>query len=342
MKLLYIGQYTEGTTSKMRANTISEIFPSASFKIIDTHIPFHVTNRLIRSIGVRYKKGGLISNINNFIFESVKRQSIDDKYDLIWVDKGVFITKKTLKCLRSRTKTLMHYTPDMAFYANKSSYFIKNMDLYDFVITTKSPEIDLYKKHVDAEKIILVSQGFDSKIHKPYNTFEEKENYISFIGLYEKHRGAIIQKIINSKIRVKVAGKRWEDFVSKNESNPYLSFSGNALYSQEYSKFISKSILSLGLISKNFPELHTTRTFEIPACGTAILTERNKEISTFYKENEVIFFDTQEDLIEKIKYFFENTKELKEITEAGKNRVTDSGFDYKTILSNILKKASLL
>ena len=40
MKVLYIGQYTNGTTSKMRADTLRSILQSQIFKIIDTACAF--------------------------------------------------------------------------------------------------------------------------------------------------------------------------------------------------------------------------------------------------------------------------------------------------------------
>lgn len=42
-----------------------------------------------------------------------------------------------------------------------------------------------------------------------------------------------------------------------------------------------------GALSRRFPERHTTRTFEIPACGTVLITEWNEEISVFLGEKSV-------------------------------------------------------
>lgn len=337
MRILYIGQYSEGTTSKMRAEQIASIIPDSTFDVIDIHVPFYKSHRLFRSIGVRYKIGPLLSNINNYINKNLVKD-----YDLIWIDKGVFISKKTLLNIRSKAKKLIHFTPDMAFYANKASSFISNMNTYDFLITTKSAEVSMYEENVDSKKIILAKQGYDLKVHQSYYTFEEKEDYISFIGLFENSRGEIIQKIIDNKIHVRVAGKGWSEFVQKNKNNSYFKFVGTGLFSAEYSKFISKSLMSLGLLSKNFPELHTTRTFEIPACKTALITEINKETSSFYNDNEVIFFKDHDDLIKKIKFYIDHKKDLNEVTLRGYDKVISSGYDYKRILQNVLVKASII
>ena len=115
--VLYVGQYTKGTTSRMRAQTLQALVKTNVFEIIDTHVPFYNTHRLWRSFGFRHKRGLLINNINKYIVAALKEEA----YDLIWVDKAVFITPKTTKLLKQITSKLVHSTPDMAFYANKSN-----------------------------------------------------------------------------------------------------------------------------------------------------------------------------------------------------------------------------
>lgn len=317
----------------MRANKLARLFTSSSFQVIDIHIPFYKSNKLFRSLAARFKMGPLISKINSFILSELK-----ENYDLIWIDKGVFITSKTLSVLKNKTKKLIHFTPDMAFYINKSSLFINNMSLYDFVVTTKTAEQVFYKKYIEENKIIVVHQGFDKKIHKKYYNFEEKEDYISFVGHFETYRAAIIKQLIEEKIKVKLVGKGWADFVSNNKNNPYFIFVSEGLFSEDYARFISKSIMSIGFIMKRVPELHTTRTFEIPACYTALLTESNAEIDSFYTPEEVIFYDNELDLVEKINYYMTDLTKLKEITENGYHKVISGRFEYQDIISEIINK----
>jgi len=102
MTTLYIGQYTPGTTSKMRADQLKEILAPGAFEIIDTHQPFYQTPKLWRSLGFRYKKGPLIRSINNFVKEHIKNAPAN-QFDLVWVDKGIFLTRKTTRQLKEKT-----------------------------------------------------------------------------------------------------------------------------------------------------------------------------------------------------------------------------------------------
>lgn len=334
MKVLYIGQYSDGTTSRMRADQIKVILNSELFEVIDTHVPFYGTSRFLRSFGFRFKKGPLVWNVNSFIRKTIRIKH----YDLIWVDKGIFLDLKTVKLLRSKTKKLVHFTPDMAFLENKSKYFNESIDQYDYVISTKIAEKQKYLNKISDQKYLYATQGFSKKIHKPIKSFQEKEAFVSFIGLAEPYRFEIIEFLLQSRIPVKLSGKGWDSFVKKHKENSLFTFLGESLINEEYAMLLSSSFFSLGLLSKRFLELHTTRTFEIPACGTALLTEFNDEISTFFNENEVIFYNSKEELVNKIKYFMKRPEELQKITERGCNRVCTGGYDYESILKGLLNK----
>lgn len=337
MKILYIGQYTHGTTSKMRSDALCEILNPDRFEFIDTHIPFYKTSKLWRTIGFRYKIGCLITETNSYVLESLKCFK-NDLFDLIWVDKGVFLKPSTVKLLKEKSKKLVHFTPDMSFYINKSRLFEKAMNIYDFLITTKSKELTFYHSKIVKEKIILTTQGFSKKNHKIYHEFKDKENAICFIGLAEPHRIKVAEKILESKINLKLAGKGWSKFVAKHKHNINLTYIGETVFGDDYSKLISSCKFSIGLLSKNFPELHTTRTFEIPACGTVLLTERNKEIESFFQETDVVFYKNIDDLINKVKYFQQHNNELELIAKNGYFKVHESGYDNYSILKRVLER----
>lgn len=336
-RILYIGQYTLGSTSRMRADELSKNINANNFDVIDTNIPFYKTLRVYRTIGFRYKFGPLIWVINKYI----KRNLDYSNYDLIWIDKGVFIMHDTIKLLKQKTKKIVHYTPDMAFYANKSKHFELSLSLYDYIITTKSIEFDKYLNFISKEKLILTTQGFSKDTHRPYHKFTEKDNSVVFIGLGEPSRFEIVSLLINNSISVKLVGKGWRQFINSNKDNDNLIFIGEGVFGEDYSKLISSSKFALGLLSKNFPELHTTRTFEIPACGTALVTEKNIETNRFFDDTEVIFYNSKNEMLEKIQHYSKSDKSLSNLIQKGNLKVNTGGNDYKTILNKIIKTIDL-
>lgn len=333
MKVLYIGQFSKGTTSRMRATTLRQILEPAIFEIIDTHIPFYKTNKILRSLGFRYKMGPLINNINAFIVDKLGNVN----FDLIWIDKGVFINEKTIKALRGLTDRLVHFSPDPAFTFHRSKFFNASIKYYDFLITTKSYELKDYYKFKRKENILYVTQGYDKDVHKKSNDDFNKKSGLLFIGHHEKSREIIIQLLINDGQSVTLAGINWHKFAKKNIKNKNLNYLGNGVYGEDYVKEIQNAKIAWGAISKWIPELHTTRTFEIPACGTALLTERNEELIAFFSDDEVIFYDNESELIDKVNYYMANHEALEVLTNNGHRKVKDDGYSYTSILRNVIK-----
>lgn len=336
MKILYSGHYSAGSTSRMRGEYLSELLAPEKMIIADTDESFRKTNRIFRTIGWRYKIGPLISGINNRLEGALASES---KYDIAWIDKGVFIRPELVERIRSKCQILIHYTPDPAFLFHKSTFFDKSIQLYDYLITTKSFELDYYRDR-GAKNIIFSTQGFDPKMHKPSHEFHQKTG-ISFLGHREDNREVFLTKILEKKLPLVLAGRGWKKFAFRHRTNKYLQFLGEGVYGTAYAYTISGTLMSIGFLSKWIPELHTTRTFEIPACRTALLTERNGEIRSFLKEDEAVFYDDEYEFIAKIEMYFKKLTDLEKVTESGYNRIISGGYDYKTIMKTILNKAGI-
>jgi spore maturation protein CgeB len=332
MRVLYIGYYNEGSTARMRGEYLKDILSAAVFKVINIDIPLHNTSRLLRSFGWRYQKGPLINNINNYILDNLKD---DFRYDLVWIDKGVFIQPAIIEKLKKDSATLVHFTPDPAFTYHRSKLFYKALPLYDYCITTKSFEIKDYETF--GVKTIFCTQGYDPQLHKPYHSAAEKSGIV-FIGHKEDEREYIIAKLIEARIAVTIAGNHWDKFAAKRKNNNCLVYKGKGIYAAAYAQEISGAKIGLGFLSKWIPELHTTRTFEIPACGTALVTEDNSETKTIFSNEEAIFYKKPDDVLPAVSYYLSHPEVLNELTAKGHKKVTEGGYSYKEILKGILKR----
>lgn len=336
-KILYIGIYNDGSTSKMRADKIRGILSDWEMDVINTDIPKRSMWRVWQSIGFRYKKGPLIRKVNKYVLDNLG----DKHYDLIWVDKAIYLTKATTKVLRDHTPKLVHYTPDPAFTFHRSQLFYESMPLYDYMMTTKSFELDDFVRMMgNSEKVLFATQGFDKNIHRPMVDWNDKKG-VAFIGHYEDERVNPIEKFLQNGIDVTLAGIGWEKFVNSHNSER-LHYLGTGVFGDDYVRAISGCLFAWGSVSKWIPEKHTTRTFEIPACKTALLTERNEEIEGFFSEDEVIYYNDVEDLVEKVKYYNEHLQELKTLVEKGYQKVQTGGFDYESIIRNLLIKMEII
>jgi spore maturation protein CgeB len=338
LKTLFIGPYSYGSTSLMRVNCIIAQMNLTQIKIIDIEVPFFQYSRVSRSLASRYKIGPLIGGLNNYILDQLQNDYV---FDLVWVDKGVFIEPKLISKLREKSKLLIHYTPDPAFTFHRSRFFFKAVPFYDYCITTKSFEIEDYKK-TGANRVIYCTQGYDKFLHRPYHTFQEKDKPVSFVGHYEKYRGEVVKNLIENGVEIHVAGFKWRQFCKKYRHNLNLHYHGEGVFGEEYARFISSSYLSLGLVSKWIPELHTTRTMEIPACGTLLITELNNETQALYNKDEAVFFEDLEELVQKLIPLLKDKAGIEEYIAKANRRLLISKFDYESIVQDILNKIGLI
>jgi hypothetical protein len=314
----------------MRGEYMRQILKGADVKVINTDVPMEKTSRLFRSVGWRFKKGPFITNINEYITESLKG---DYKYDLVWIDKGVFIKPVIISKLKEKSARLVHFTPDPAFAYHQSKFFYEALPYYDYCITTKSYELTNYQSY--GTKTIFCTQGYDPALHKPHYSFERKKGLI-FIGHLEKERQELVEGIVKAGIQITVAGNHWDKFYAKLGKPANLIYKGTGIFGTDYARELSRAQIGLGFLSKWVPELHTTRTIEIPACGTALMTEKTPEIDNIFSQKEVIYFKDEADMLGQIKYFMDHTEELRSLSLRGYERITGGGYSYGEIMKRLL------
>ena len=73
-------------------------------------------------------------------------------------------------------------------------------------------------------------------------------------------------------------------------------------------------------------DVYTRRCFEIPACGTAMVAPRTKELQAMYREGEeAVYFDSKEELLAKVRWLLEDDEARNRIAKAGRERCLQDG-----------------
>lgn len=333
---LFVGITSHGTTSESQAKWLERLTPGFRWERVNTDVVFLPQPRWSRSLAFRLRIGPAVNAVN----QQVLRQIEGRNYDLIWINKGVVLWPETIQKLRQKTACLIHYTPDTAFHQNRSRFFFKTLPLYDLLVTTKSFEMEEYRRRIPESKIHLTTQGYDPDVHHPTTDIPKSLSAI-LIGLHEPHRERCVHVLRKAGIPVRIGGKGWERVAATYSHDPNFEFLGSMVFGEAYSSALASSAIGLGLLSKRFPELHTTRTMEIPACGTLLATERTSETSAFFGEKEALFFEDFEDLGRRAKALLENPQELKTRTESCHAALVSKPFAYPQIVGNILKAAGI-
>ena len=91
---------------------------------------------------------------------------------------------------------------------------------------------------------------------------------------------------------------------------------------------ISGTKIALCFLSKLNEDTYTTRNFQIPAMRTFMLSEYTPDLASLYEEGkEAEFFRSQEELVDKVRYYLQHESEREEIARAGHRRVLADGHD---------------
>lgn len=340
MRILYIGQLWEGSTTRERMHTLVALGHEI--------IPFDTTpwtsggNRILRSLAHRYNVGPTVVGLNRALYAWSASAGIAD---VVWVDKGVWITLDTLLALREKTRgLLLHYTPDAHFFANQSQQFHAAIPEYDIVVTTKSFEVKHYQ-HQRAQNILLILQGYDPRFELYKMSSENRQKWstnIAFIGHCQPHYAQILRAVAPLEGEIGIWGARWLRY-ARFHWWARAHVKGNGAWGDDYLHALAHTEIALGLLGKHIPETTTTRTFEIPAIGTFMLAERNEDhLSLFQEGVEAEFFDSTEELRDKARFYLRNAQTRKSIAAAGRRRALRSGYSSLHQLRRVLDAIELL
>lgn len=346
MKILSIGQFSADGISNTCLHRNWALQKVANVTEIDSTLSCHkFCYRVVNRLFVKYK---IPIHFDNGTLNQKIRDAVDsNSFDCIWIDKGIFVSGDTLKYIKNNyPKTvIIGYSPDnMAERHNQSLHFIESLPYYDFYVTTKSYIVESLKS-MGAKRVIFVNNAFEKTFHHPYEISSADKRRlggtVGFIGSWEKERFESMKYLADHGVQVRVwGGGKWVQYKDKI---PNLVVEGKGLFSEDYNKALSAFDISLCFLRKINFDQQTTRTMEIPACNSMLMAERTAEHQALFEENkEAVFFSSNEELLEKCKYYIDNLDKCHQIAHSGLLRCNNSGYSNEDTIRSILKKVGLL
>lgn len=335
-RLLYIGDLRTGRTSASRMDALRE-YCDAVVGIDRTE--FLGSPRWIKRIEYHIGVSHRILWYNRAVICSVR--TFDP--DVIWVDKGRYLHRWTLKLIRSESEALLvHYNPDDVFGQFDSGWgvFIRAIPHYDVHLVPRPQNIDEYRD-LGAENVLEYDRSFDPRIHRPVDIDEDGEfaHEVGFVGSWAHDRAQSIAFLIQEGIPVHVRGDGWRDQKGWDVIAPY--YLGPSVFGDEYARAWSGLEIGLHFLRKENRDEQDSRTFEIPACGTFMLAERTEKHRQLFEEGrEAEFFDGRWELLEKVQKYRRNTQLRESIANAGYQRCVESQYDIFSRMGQLLDKVS--
>jgi hypothetical protein len=282
-----------------------------------------------------------LAGANLLILEAVRQT----QPQILWVDKGLTISPETLSQARAMAPRLVRvsYSPDdMLNPRNQSRRYVASIPIYDLHVTTKSYNVAELSA-AGAPRVLFVDNAYCPFTHRPLTvTPAEQELFggpVGFVGTFEPERARTLLFLAEKGIAVKVWGswpRKWR------RRHPHLRVMGMPLYGDDYARTINSFDVNLAFLRKHNRDLQTTRSLEIPACGGFMLAERTAEHQRLFAEGlEADYFSSQEELLEKIRYYLMNPGRRQAMAAAGRQRCLEAGYSnvhrLKSVLEQVLR-----
>ncbi len=141
-------------------------------------------------------------------------------------------------------------------------------------------------------------------------------------------RARSLSYLAENGIAVRVWGNGWEAWAARP---PGLIIEDRAVVNTEHDLAHTKSLcatrINLGFLRKLNRDTQTDRTMEIPACGAFMLAERSDDHLRLFEEgHEAAFFGSDDELLEKVRYYLGHEDERAAIARAGRQKCLDAGY----------------
>lgn len=265
-----------------------------------------------------------------------------NQFDLVLSIAENFLTHETMEEMRKISKQpplFIYHSHDNNFSRGilKPDNFVETLKSYDLVFTTKSKNIEKYTALGQPHSYFLAS-AFEPSIHHPindrYSRFSGMPFDVTFIGTYDHSRLRYLDSAGWENLHV--WGDHWRKYARFRRHRDRIH--PRAIYDFEFADVTSHSKCSLGLLREEAEDLHTTRTFEIPACGALQIAPRNQEILGFFEENkEIVCFETAEELQDKVSFYLKHEWQRNLIARKGYERCLRDKHTYLDRLKEMLK-----
>jgi hypothetical protein len=271
--------------------------------------------------------------------------------DIVFFIQARYVKAETIRDLNKGSATFVYMNDDMFNPANQTWAFLDALREFQYVFSTKTYNVAEFKA-AGARSVAYFPNAYDPLIHYPAEpTPEELRCYrgdIGFVGTFRRERADFLAEVANGleQYILNVWGGGWHKM-----NRPYFPrarwaklrrrIRGAELWCGDMGKAIQSNKIMLGLLNHANRDRHTSRSLEIPACRGFMLAERTDEHRTLFEEDkEAVYFDSYEELSDKINYYVRHGEARIQIAHAGYERCLKSQYTYEDRARSVLEHYS--
>lgn len=296
------------------------------------------------SRAVAYKAGGSIgyrrhplrqAEFNSALVAAARRLCPD----VMLVVMGFDVRPETLERIKQETgAVLINYATDDPFnWRTGTRELRESISLYDVYACTKKRIIgDVIK--AGARNVQYARFGYNPSVHfvEDCGSAQERERFaadVAFVGEADADRAPILEALVKAlpKLNLALYGGLWR-------MSPGLRrYCRGTVRGREFRLALHEAKIAVNLVRLQNRDDHVMRTFEGPACGAFMLNQRTEEhLDLFAEDREAAYFESVEEMVEKVRYFLDKDAERLRIQRAGHRKLKASRHTYEDRLNQIL------
>ncbi len=338
MKILVAGSFKYPLYDEACANALEKL----GCEVLRFRWQRYYGNGIFAKMQQRWLTGPGIVKLNSDILHFAQKH----QPNLIFITRGVPIWPETLRKVKKYTNTsLISYNNDDPFGGDVGKdlwkYFIKSIPLYDWHYVFRELNISDYIAS-GAKGVDLLLPYHVPDYHFPIQLTEvDKQGYpndVVFVGHAKRDsRLSLLKQLIEEKQSIRIYGWNWDKLETKN---PWLKGTHRPpVWGLEYTRTIRAAKIALVFFSENNRDTYTTRSFEIPAIGTCMLSQRTNDMLRFFREDiESAYFSSPEELNVKVKTLLSDNNLRDMLAENGRKRVVELKATVDDRMASVLAK----
>lgn len=266
------------------------------------------------------------------------------RFDLCHVDGGEWVTPEVIARLRQHAPRVVNYNIDDPTGPRDGPRFeayrqaVPHHDLLVVVREENVPEL----KRLGARRVMRVFRSADEINHAPRRISAIDElawaSEVLFLGSWFPERGPFLLDLVQRGVPLTIRGPNWHKAPEWARLQPH--WAGGAIGGDDYAKALQCARVSLGLLSRDNRDSHTTRSLEIPSLGGLLCAERTGEHEAMYRDgDEALFWRDAAECAEVCRAALADEDRRARIARAGHERFLRDGHRNEAVMQRIVDTA---
>ncbi len=270
--------------------------------------------------------------------------------DLTLVISPLFVHPDSIQAIKQHGLVFVFFTdnPVDAHHTHSNSLVRRGFPLWDAALIWSRELVERLTEN-GVKKAVFHSFCSDVEYHFPKRQINPAYD-VAFIGNWDASRKREQYLKAVAHYRLGLWGSNYWNTHCKEASLKGLC-QGMCSYT-EIPEVLGSAKMGLNILRPQNEKGHNIRTYEIPATGTLMLSERSEELlNLFAEDREAVYFSNPDELRQKVEYLLQNPALIESIAEAGykkalentiNNRVTEIANLYRHLRFSKLSDVQLL